>query len=104
MLPTIRKPTTFDIARLFFLGTIWGGAFIFISLALIDFEPISLAAWRVFLGALVMVVIIVRCFCIVFGLGQVFLGFVYYLGALFIMFVFIGKPRIFLGNSIYNSP
>ena len=57
MLSPIRKPTTFDITRLFFLGAIWGGAFIFISLALIDFEPISLAAWRVFLGAVVMVVI-----------------------------------------------
>lgn len=57
MLPSIRKPTPFDVTRLFFLGAIWGGAFIFITLALVDFDPVSLAAWRVMLGAVVMVVI-----------------------------------------------
>jgi drug/metabolite transporter (DMT)-like permease len=55
MLPSIRKPTPFDVTRLFFLGAIWGGAFLFITLALVDFDPVSLAAWRVFLGAVVMV-------------------------------------------------
>jgi drug/metabolite transporter (DMT)-like permease len=55
---TIRRPTLFDIGRLFFLGAIWGGAFIFISLALNDFQPVSIAAWRVSLGALVMVSIV----------------------------------------------
>jgi drug/metabolite transporter (DMT)-like permease len=57
MLLAIRKPTPFDITRLFFLGAIWGGAFLFITLALVDFDPVSLAAWRVVLGAVVMVVI-----------------------------------------------
>lgn len=57
MLPAIRRPTLFDICRLFFLGAIWGGAFLFISLALNDFGPVSIAAWRVSLGAVVMVII-----------------------------------------------
>lgn len=56
---SIRRPTLFDIGRLFFLGAIWGGAFIFISLALNDFQPVSIAAWRVSLGALVMMSIVV---------------------------------------------
>jgi drug/metabolite transporter (DMT)-like permease len=55
---TIRRPTLFDIGRIFFLGAIWGGAFIFISLALKDFQPVSIAAWRVTLGALVMTSIV----------------------------------------------
>jgi len=58
MLLSIRRPTLFDIGRLFFLGAIWGGAFIFISLALNDFQPVSIAAWRVSLGALVMMSIV----------------------------------------------
>jgi len=57
MLTTIRRPTPFDVLRLIFLGAIWGGAFLFIELALNDFGPISVAAWRVSLGALVMVFI-----------------------------------------------
>lgn len=55
---SIRRPTLFDVGRLFFLGAIWGGAFIFISLALNDFQPVSIAAWRVALGALVMTSIV----------------------------------------------
>jgi drug/metabolite transporter (DMT)-like permease len=57
MLPAIRRPTGFDILRLFFVGAIWGSAFIFVSLALIDFGPVSITAWRVFLGAVVLVLI-----------------------------------------------
>jgi drug/metabolite transporter (DMT)-like permease len=58
MLAAIRRPTSFDIFRLLFVGGIWGGAFIFIEFALIDFQPISIAAWRVLLGALVMVAVV----------------------------------------------
>ncbi len=57
MLPAIRRPVLIDICRLFFLGAVWGGAFIFVSLALNDFGPVSIAAWRVSLGAVVMVII-----------------------------------------------
>jgi drug/metabolite transporter (DMT)-like permease len=46
-----------DVGRLVFVGAIWGGAFIFIALALADFGPISIATWRVSLGAAVMFVI-----------------------------------------------
>ncbi len=57
MLTVLRRPTPFDVLRLIFLGAIWGGAFLFIELALNDFGPISVAAWRVSLGAVVMVFI-----------------------------------------------
>ena len=57
MLNPIRRPTLFDVGRLFFVGAIWGGAFIFIELALTDFGPISIATWRVSLGALVLLMI-----------------------------------------------
>ena len=57
MLNSIRRPTLFDVGRLFFVGAIWGGAFIFIAVALTDFGPISIATWRVSLGALVLLMI-----------------------------------------------
>jgi drug/metabolite transporter (DMT)-like permease len=57
MLAAIRRPTLFDLTRLFFVGAIWGGAFIFIAVALDDFGPMSIAAWRVALGAIVLLVI-----------------------------------------------
>jgi drug/metabolite transporter (DMT)-like permease len=40
-----------------FVGAIWGGAFIFITIALNDFGPVSIATWRVSLGAVVMLFI-----------------------------------------------
>lgn len=57
MLLAIRRPTLFDISRLFFVGAIWGGAFIFISIALTDFKPVSISAWRVLLAAVVLILI-----------------------------------------------
>ena len=57
MLPAIRRPTLFDTFRLFFVGAIWGSTFIFVSILLIDFEPISIAAWRVLLAAIVLLII-----------------------------------------------
>ena len=57
MLPAIRRPTLFDTFRLIFVGAIWGSTFIFVSILLIDFQPISIAAWRVLLAAVVLIVI-----------------------------------------------
>lgn len=57
MLPAIRRPTLLDVVQLIFVGAVWGGAFIFIAVALGDFGPISIASWRVTLGALVLLVI-----------------------------------------------
>lgn len=57
MLAAIRRPTLVDVAKLIFVGAIWGGAFLFISIALRDFEPISLATWRVTLGAAVLIAV-----------------------------------------------
>lgn len=39
------------------MGAIWGGAFIFIAFALDDFGPVSIASWRVSLGAVVLLAI-----------------------------------------------
>ncbi len=57
MLQQIRQPTLFDVSRLLLVGAIWGSAFIFIAIALDDFGPVSIAAWRVSLGAAVLLVI-----------------------------------------------
>ncbi len=57
MLPAIRRPTLFDVCRLLFVGALWGGAFIFIAIALKDFGPVSIATWRVSLGTAVLLVI-----------------------------------------------
>jgi len=57
MLPAIRHPTLPDVAKLTFVGAIWGGAFIFVTIALNDFGPVSIATWRVSLGAIVMLFI-----------------------------------------------
>lgn len=57
MISTLRKPTLLDVGRLLFVGAIWGGAFIFIAVALDDFGPFSIAAWRVTLGAAVLLAI-----------------------------------------------
>jgi drug/metabolite transporter (DMT)-like permease len=54
MQPAIYRPTLFDISRLAFVGAIWGSAFVFIAVALDDFGPISIASWRVALGAAVL--------------------------------------------------
>ena len=57
-MPTaIRRPSFFDVSRLVFVGAVWGGAFLFISIALQDFGPVSIATWRVTLGAAVLIVI-----------------------------------------------
>jgi len=53
----IRRPTLFDISRLLFVGAIWGSTFIFVSILLNEFQPISIAAWRIFLAAVVLVLI-----------------------------------------------
>ena len=65
MISTIRRPTLSDVGKLFFVGAIWGGAFLFIALALKDFGPISIASWRVSLGAVVLL-------CIALLIGQPF--------------------------------
>ena len=57
MLSVIRRPTLFDTFRLFFVGAIWGSTFIFVSILLVDFQPISIAAWRVLLAAAVLILI-----------------------------------------------
>ena len=57
MLSAIRRPTLFDVSRLFFVGAIWGSTFIFVTLLLTEFQPVSIAAWRILLAAAVLVLI-----------------------------------------------
>ena len=53
-LDAIRSPTPVDISRLLFVAALWGGSFVFISIALQDLGPVSIAAWRIFLGAVIL--------------------------------------------------
>ena len=55
--PTIRRATHLDVAKLVFVGAIWGASFIFIALALKSFGPITVAAGRISLAAVVLLVI-----------------------------------------------
>lgn len=53
----IRTPTAFDIARLLLVSAIWGISFLCIAIALDDFTPLAIAAWRVILATIVVLVI-----------------------------------------------
>ena len=57
MSSSIRPATAADVARLLFVGAIWGGSFIFISLALKSLGPISIAGWRIALAAIILLAI-----------------------------------------------
>ncbi|KAA3634255.1 MAG: DMT family transporter [Proteobacteria bacterium] len=61
-LQSIRPPQLSDFFRLTVLGAVWGAAFICIELALVDFSPFAIAAWRIAIGtsALVAVVMLRR--------------------------------------------
>ena len=50
MPPAIRPPTPFDFARLISVSLLWGGSFVFIEIALRHTGPLSLAAWRLLVG------------------------------------------------------
>ena len=57
MLPSLRRPTLTDVLKLLFIGAMWGGSFIFIAVALDEYGPVSIAAWRIFLAAIVLVLV-----------------------------------------------
>lgn len=48
----IRQPTAVDVLKLTVLGAIWASAFMCIEVALTDFAPTSVAAWRIGIGTL----------------------------------------------------
>ena len=54
MKPALRKPTLFDVSSLVLVGAIWGGSFLFISLALQTFGPVTITALRVLLASAVL--------------------------------------------------
>ena len=49
----LRAPAAPDVARLLLASALWGSAFLCNALALRDFAPLAIAAWRVALAALV---------------------------------------------------
>jgi len=52
-LTVIRPPTVLDFARLLFVSALWGTSFLCITVALADFSPLAIAAWRVALATVV---------------------------------------------------
>lgn len=57
MSPTIRQPNVFDVMRLFVVSAIWGAAFLMITFSLDGFGPLSIAALRVSLASVVLLMI-----------------------------------------------
>ena len=53
----LRKASVFDVSKLLFVGALWGASFIFMSMALHSYGPISIAAWRIMLAALVLLLV-----------------------------------------------
>jgi drug/metabolite transporter (DMT)-like permease len=51
-LQSIRQPTPLDLAKLIALGAIWASAFMCIEIALRDFSPLAIAAWRILIGTI----------------------------------------------------
>ena len=53
----LRRANALDVAKLIFVGALWGASFIFMSLALTSFGPVTIASGRIALAALVLLVI-----------------------------------------------
>jgi len=53
----LRKPTAYDVSKLLFVGALWGASFIFMSLALQSYGPVSVAAWRITLATAVLLLV-----------------------------------------------
>ena len=54
---SIRDPTTADYGRLLLVGAIWGSAFLCIEIALTGLPPVTIAASRIAIGALVLALV-----------------------------------------------
>jgi len=54
---TLRKPIASDYVRLVVVSALWGSAFICNAIALVDFSPIAIAAYRVAVAAVFMYLI-----------------------------------------------
>ena len=53
----IRRAGALDVGKLLFVGALWGASFILIAIALRSFGPVTIAAGRILLAALVLLVI-----------------------------------------------
>lgn len=56
-LPMLRAPTLADHLRLLLAGAIWGTTFLCIEIALLDFSPLAIAAYRIVLAALLLLIV-----------------------------------------------
>ena len=54
---SLREPTLADYLRLLFAAAIWGSTFLCIEIALLDFSPAAIAAYRVLLASVLLVLI-----------------------------------------------
>lgn len=55
--PRVRAPTPFDVARLLLASALWGSSFLCNAVALEHFAPLAIAAYRVALASLVVVLV-----------------------------------------------
>ncbi len=53
----IRAPNAWDIARLMLVSAIWGTSFLCNTIALVDFSPLAITAWRVSLATVLVLII-----------------------------------------------
>lgn len=54
---TIRPPTVWDLGRLLLVSAIWGTSFLCNAIALVDFPPLAITAWRVTLATALVLII-----------------------------------------------
>lgn len=53
----IRPPTGWDLGRLLLVSAIWGTSFLCNAIALVDFSPLAITAWRVSLATVLVLII-----------------------------------------------
>jgi len=56
-LTAIRPPNAMDVGRLLLVSALWGTSFLCITIALVDFSPLAIAAWRVAMATVLVLVI-----------------------------------------------
>lgn len=53
----IRPPNAWDIGRLLLVSALWGTSFLLNAIALVDFPPLAITAWRVSLATVLVLII-----------------------------------------------
>lgn len=55
--PSLRKPVLLDYVRLLVASAIWGSSFLSIEVALADFSPLAIAAYRIVFAAILLLLV-----------------------------------------------